>query len=111
MRRAHRRLGIRGFLLQEVIPLLLGVGSLALYLSVAGRSALVLLTGTIHTYMNERCRSCPYTSVISWSRNFRKVVLSKHLVKMSAIMSVVGIHCMVIFSWVMSSRQYCIHVS
>ena len=47
MRRAHRRLGIRGFLLQEVIPLLLGVGSLALYLSVAGRSALVLLTGTI----------------------------------------------------------------
>ena len=34
MRRAHRRLGIRGFLLQEVIPLLLGVGSLALYLSV-----------------------------------------------------------------------------
>ena len=49
MRRAHRRLGIRGFLLQEVIPLLLGVGSLALYLSVAGRSALVLLTGTIWT--------------------------------------------------------------
>ena len=47
MRRAHRRLGIRGFLLQEVTPLLLGVGSLALYLSVAGRSALVLLTGTI----------------------------------------------------------------
>ena len=103
MRRAHRRLGIRGFLLQEVIPLLLGVGSLALYLSVAGRSALVLLTGTIIN-MND-CRSCLYTSVISWSRNFRKVVLSKHLVKMSAIMSVVGIHCMVIFSWVMSSRQ------